>query len=271
VNLVHHFLLSKLNRRLRYRPEGTVDSITSAPRTPVHRADDKLAGGQCVMSEVAVLLLDNDRLFRDGIREVLSGANGIRIIGEADDEGGAVRLARDRHPDIVLLRLDTSAALSDVAIRQVMRAFPPARLVVFVGEEAWTVRRLVTLGVSACLARRSSTHELVSVLHTVAYDADRVVLSVPRNTLRWLDGRDGPLSRRESELLALAAEGAGNSQIAEKLFLSVSTVKRHFSNIYAKLHVSSRGEAVNVALRSGLITYRGHPATWFEHVRELQD
>jgi len=223
------------------------------------------------MSEVAVLLLDDDRLFRAGIREILNGADGIRIVGEAEDAGGAVRLAQDRPPDVVLLGLDTSAAWSDGAIRQVTRTFPAARLVVFVGEAAWTVRRLMALGVSACLARRSSTHELVSVLHTVAHDADRVVLSVPRDTLRWLDGRDGLLSRRESELLVLAAGGAGNSQIAEKLFLSVSTVKRHFSNIYAKLQVSSRAEAVNLAQRSGLIICRGHPATWCEPVRELQD
>ncbi|WP_221349935.1 response regulator transcription factor [Streptomyces beigongshangae] len=223
------------------------------------------------MSEVAVLLLDDDRLFREGIREVLNGAGGIRIVGEADDEGGAARLARDGCPDVVLLGPDTSAALSDRAIRQVMGTFPAARLVVFVGEEAWTVRRLMALGVSACLARRSSAHELASVLRTVAYDADRVVLSVPRGTLRWLEGRDGLLSRRESELLALAADGAGNARIAEKLFLSVGTVKRHFSNIYAKLHVSSRAEAVNVALRSGLITCRSRPVTWFEHVREFQD
>lgn len=208
---------------------------------------------------IAVLLVDDHALFREGLAEILAADEGVRVVGEAEDGWGAIKLAQAIRPDVVLLDVEMPGVGAEEAIGPILRASPSSKVVILtMHDEAHLVRSLLELGASGYVVKSATREELLAAVRTVDRDADRVVVSVGRETLRKLHGRDANLlSRRESEVLSLVARDMTNDQIASRLYISLGTVKRHLTNIYAKLEVSSRREAVEKALSEGLITQRG--------------
>ena len=140
-----------------------------------------------------------------------------------------------------------------------MRSFPEAPRVVIVTmlEEPRYVRDLVEAGASAYLLKSSSAEHLVAAVRAGVLDpgGGNVVVGMPRAMLRdTKEGADGGLSAREMEVLLLAARGIPNRRIAALLHVSDRTVKRHLANIYPRMGVSSRGEALREALAREWIT-----------------
>ncbi len=124
-------------------------------------------------------------------------------------------------------------------------------------DEPRLVRKLLTLGAHGYVVKSATREELIAAVRGVHRAENRVVLSVSRSTANRLEGaQESVLSSRELEVLLLAARAMSNSQIASHLHISEGTVKRHLTNIYAKLGVSSRVDAAKEALTSGLISYR---------------
>jgi DNA-binding NarL/FixJ family response regulator len=124
-------------------------------------------------------------------------------------------------------------------------------------EDPTYLRTFLELGVSAYLVKSVSAEELVGVIRAAVFDpkGKNVVVGMPQEMIeRAQSGSDGVLSAREMEILALAARGLSNREIASSLTLSEATIKRHLANAYPKMRVSSRGEAVRSALREGWIT-----------------
>jgi DNA-binding NarL/FixJ family response regulator len=140
-----------------------------------------------------------------------------------------------------------------------MRALsPPPRVVICtMTEDPRYLREMLKLGVSAYVHKSSSTAELINVIHTAVLSPEdrNVVVAMPRSALEESqDGAGDVLTKREMEVLLLAAQGSSNRQIASSLNLSEKTVKRHLANIYEKMGVHSRGEAVRVALQEQWFT-----------------
>jgi DNA-binding NarL/FixJ family response regulator len=119
------------------------------------------------------------------------------------------------------------------------------------------VRELMNLGASAYLIKSASIEHLIGAVRAAVFDpkGKNVIVGMPREMLEEAkDGTGGVLSARETEILLLAARGLSNRQMAGSLRLSESTVKRHLANIYPKMGVHSRGEAIREALSEGWIT-----------------
>jgi DNA-binding NarL/FixJ family response regulator len=140
-----------------------------------------------------------------------------------------------------------------------MRDISPAPKVVIVTmfEEPRYVRELMNLGASAYLVKSASIEHLIGAVRAAVFDpkGENVVVGMPREMLEEAqDGSGGILSTREMEVLLLAARGHANHQMANSLRLSEGTVKRHLANIYSKIGVGSRGEAVRKALTEEWIT-----------------
>jgi DNA-binding NarL/FixJ family response regulator len=115
----------------------------------------------------------------------------------------------------------------------------------------------LALGAHAYIVKNATREELVAAVRTVHRVENRVVLSVSRDTAERLEGSEKEaLTGRELEVLLLVARAMSNSQIAAYLHIWEGTVKRHLTNIYAKLGVSSRSDAAKKALTSGLMTFR---------------
>lgn len=207
---------------------------------------------------IRVLLVDDHALFREGVLEIFAVENDMRVVGEAENGVEAIALAEREKPDVVLLDVEMPVLGAEGAIEGILRVSPSSKvLVLTMYDEPRLVRKLLGLGAHAYIVKNATREELVAAVRTVHRVEDRVVLSVSRTTADRLEGSErGTLSGRELEVLLLTVRAMSNSQIAAYLHISEGTVKRHLTNIYAKLGVSSRADAAQKALTSGLITFR---------------
>ncbi len=210
---------------------------------------------------VRVLLADDHAMVRQGMAEMLSTDESVEVVGEAADGREAVALAKETSPDVVILDVEMPVMGGQAALGRLLALSPPPRVVIVtVFAEQRLVRELLDMGASAYLSKNAPMGDLINTVRSVAdgEDEGNVILYLPRETLEGRDEarpEDG-LSRRQIEVLLRAARGEASRQIAAALHLSEGTVKRHLSNIYEKLGVSSRGEATSKALAEGWISSR---------------
>jgi DNA-binding NarL/FixJ family response regulator len=208
-----------------------------------------------------VLLADDHSLVRQGMAEMLSTDPGMEVVAEAEDGREAVDLARKHRPDAVVLDVEMPVMSGQVALRKLLDLRPPPKVVIVtVFADESHVRELLALGASAYLSKNASMRDLISTVRSVAIEEregqneDDVILFVPRTAFDKDAPEGSSLSGREAEVLMLAARALSNREIAESLHLSETTVKRHLSNVYKKLGVSTRAEAARKALSEGWIS-----------------
>ena len=207
---------------------------------------------------VRVLLADDHTLFREGLAGLLSSQGDLEVVAQVPNDGRALALAREERPDVVVMEVQMPFEKAKESLAGMRGISPPPKVVlVTMFEEPRYVKELMALGASAYLVKSASVGHLVGAIRAAVFDPDgeNVVVAMPREMLR--EGRSGGvLSPRETEILLFAARGLSNRQIADSLHLSAATVKRHLANIYLKMGVGSRGEALRKALSEGWITIR---------------
>ena len=190
---------------------------------------------------------------------MLSADAGMEVVGEAENGREAVALAERLEPDVAILDVEMPVMGAQAALKKILALpRPPKVVIVTVFADTRLVQELLALGASAYLSKGASMQTLLDTVRSVARggDEENVIVSVPRETMHRTEEGDpgGELTRREREVLLLVARGLGNERIGENLHLSTTTVKRHLSNIYEKLGVHSRGEAVGRAVSEGWIS-----------------
>jgi DNA-binding NarL/FixJ family response regulator len=203
--------------------------------------------GRSASGPIRVLIADDHAMFRQGVREMLSTDEGIEVVGEAENGQEAVALAEKLDPDVVLLDVEMPLMGVRQAMERMLGNRPAPRVVIItMHDEPRLVRELIGLGASAYLVKSATMEELHRAVHAAANSPtgpEGAVMVVPPQIFRDPAEADG-LSERELEVLLLVVRGMSNQQIADSLYLSVATVKRHVANVYQKIGVSSRGEAV---------------------------
>lgn len=216
-----------------------------------------------------LLLADDHRIVREGLRWMLSGEPDIEIVGEVGD-GGQLFDALDRdRVDVVLLDL-RMPGLSGLEVLQRLtrceRSTPgPAVVILSMHEEPSVVRRAIELGAAGYLLKSSTRDQLLTALRHVAAGHCYVQAEVTGPLLDQVAGRRPPetvptLTERELDVLELVAAGHANKQIAARLGLSEDTVKSHLKAAFAHLGARNRTEAVMTASRLELIgPGRGSP------------
>ena len=205
-----------------------------------------------------VLLADDHTMFREGLAGLLSSYGGLEVVGETTNDQGAVVLARQTKPDVVIMQVQMPFERAREALER-MRAVEPTPRVIIVTmfEDPAFVRDLLRLGATGYVLKSSSSRYLIATVRAAAFDpkARNVVVGMPRELLEEAEGgAEGVISARELEILLLAARGLSNRQIATRVHIAEGTVKRHLSNVYHKMEVNSRGEAVRQALLNEWIT-----------------
>ena len=211
--------------------------------------------GKLADTKIRVLLADDHAMFRQGVREMLSTDERIEVVGEAENGREVVDLAHRLEPDVVLLDIEMPVMGARESMERMLDITPSPRVVIVtMHDDPRMVRELIGLGASAYLVKSATIEELHTAVHNAASSPPGDVV-IPPNTLRNQARTDG-ISERELEVLLMVARGMSNQQIAVSLYLSEATVKRHLANVYPKIGVSSRGEAVRIALSKGWISPR---------------
>jgi DNA-binding NarL/FixJ family response regulator len=208
-----------------------------------------------------VLVADDHPLYRDGIVAALAAIGTAEVVGTAADGEEAVARALELRPDVVLMDLSMPGVNGVEATRRITAECPEvAVLVLTMLEGDDSVLSAVKAGARGYLVKGADRAEIASALDAVSRGqavfgsgvAERMLGRLTDPPRRGASAVFPQLTEREVEILDLLAEGLGNAAIARTLFLSEKTVRNHVSNVFAKLHVSGRAEAVARARDAGL-------------------
>lgn len=210
---------------------------------------------------ITLLLAEDHALVREGTRRLLEAEADLRVVAEAGDGAAAVALAIQHRPDVAILDIAMPIMNGIEATRQIKLALPQvAVLALTAHDDDQYVLKLLDVGAAGFLLKDVGGRELVEAVRAVHRGEPVLNPVIAARALRRAVSLQNqppttaPLSEREMDVLREAARGLPNKDIARRLGLSVRTVHTHLGNIFAKLGVGSRTEAVLLALRRGWVT-----------------
>lgn len=212
------------------------------------------------MDPIKVLIVDDQTMFSESLSEILNSEPGIEVTERASTAAEAESIV-DRHPiDVVLMDFKLPDKNGSAATASIKERHPEVQVVLITGyPDEDILLSALEAGASGFISKSQATSEAVSALRR-AHEGDTVIdpttLAKLLPKLRYRSKEEGlspELTRREVEVLKLLAEGTSNREIAEKLHLSIHTVRKHVQNISTKLEAHSKLEAVSKAIRLGII------------------
>jgi NarL family two-component system response regulator LiaR len=207
---------------------------------------------------IRVMIVDDHGMVRRGLMAYLKNMPDLEVVGEARDGQEAVHVCDQAHPDVILMDLIMPELGGVAATRIIRERFPEVQVIALTSfQEKELVQDALQAGAISYLLKNVSGEDLAEAIRaayagwsTLAPEAVQVLVQPPQagDSL----GRD--LTCREREVLTWLVKGLTNAEIAKQLCVSRSTIKVHVSNILAKFNVSSRGEAIALAVRHKLVT-----------------
>jgi DNA-binding NarL/FixJ family response regulator len=214
---------------------------------------------------IRVLLCDDQALVRSGFRMILDARDDLEVVGEAEDGVQAIALARKLDPDVILMDVRMPELDGVEATRRLIANGSRARVLILTTFDLDEyVYEAIRAGASGFLLKDVQPSQLVDAIRVVAAGEALLAPSITRRLLdRFADtlpnatgapplGLDS-LTERELEVLKLLAQGLSNAELAERLFLSETTVKSHISSVLRKLNLRDRVQAVVLAYEAGLV------------------
>lgn len=211
------------------------------------------------MAAIRIVLAEDHIVVREATVEVLDHQPDMQVVGQAGNGEEAVALVCDLQPEVVIMDIAMPRLNGLEATRQILRECPHCRVLALTAheEEAYVIQ-LLQAGAAGYLPKTVGLDDLLAAIRAVARGESVLPPSVATVVVRHIAGRPGevqvePLTERELQVLRLAARGLTNYDIAQRLYISVRTVESHLSNVYGKLGVGSRTEAVVYAMRQGWI------------------
>src|SRR3712207_1477979 len=209
-----------------------------------------------------VVLVDDHPIYRQGLAALLGSLGGVTVVGTAGDGGEAVDVARAEQPDVVVMDVQMPNLDGIEATRQIVAESPHIGVVVLtMSEDDETVFQAMRAGARGYLLKGAGQDEILRAIRSV--DSGEAVFgaAIARRVAEFFAGGQSAapthyafpqLTSREREILELLAAGRSNPQIATTLYLSPKTVRNNVSNIFTKLQVADRAEAIIRARNAGL-------------------
>lgn len=217
------------------------------------------------MTPIKLMIADDHRLFREGIKALLAVTDDIQIVGEAEDGESALKKCLELQPDVILMDINMPGLNGIRATGHILEKQPATRIIMLTMlEDDASVFHAMRAGARGYLLKGADPQEVLSVIRAVA---DGQALFGPAIAARLMHyfkelsakpavsqaGIPFPeLTEREMDVLRLIAQGLNNQEIAQKLFLSPKTVRNHITNIFSKLQVADRAQAIVRAREAGL-------------------
>ncbi len=210
---------------------------------------------------LTVFLVDDHTMMREGTRRLLEEDSSLQVIGEAQDGKEAIELCQEVHPQVVVLDISMKGMHGfGVASALLSAPQPPAILVLTAYDQVAYVRAMLKLGAKGYWLKSARGSDIRQAVHDVAEGRQsfspeiRNLLEDDKNTIPVFVE---PLTMRELEVLHLIVQGVRNSEIAQRLVISIKTVETHLTSLYGKLGVQSRAEVIALAQRQGLLLEEG--------------
>src|SRR5437773_1953572 len=212
------------------------------------------------MEPIRVLIADDHPFFRDGLRVLIDAAPDTTLVGDATTGDEAVALAATVQPDVILMDLKMPGLNGIEATRQIVGASPHIGvLVVTMYEDDDSVFAAMRAGARGYLLKGADKEEMLLAIRAVARGEAIFGPAIARRLMQYFSAPPPAvaaalfpdLTDREREILALIAQASNNQQIADRLFLSLKTVRNYVSNIYSKLQVADRAQAIVRAREAG--------------------
>ncbi|NLC08017.1 MAG: response regulator transcription factor [Syntrophomonadaceae bacterium] len=227
------------------------------------RGEDKLAGkGIKAHDEIRVCIVDDHALVRQGLARVLELEPRIQVVGEAGDGLGAISLANELRPDVILMDINMPGTDGIEASRIINRDHPNTRIIALTVYDDDRVFEVIRAGVSAYILKDVEAEELIRAIIDVHEGRSIIHPRVTGKVLgefTRLSNSEGDgshldrLTQREREVLELIAKGEANREIANRLYISEKTVKNHITSILRKLNVHDRTQAAIYAIKCKLV------------------
>lgn len=212
-----------------------------------------------------VLVADDHQMLRQAVRRALEDS-GLTVVGEAADGGEAVDLAQALAPDVILMDVSMPVLDGIEATRRISATSSTARILVLTMHDEDALRaRAIRAGAAGFLTKDCELREVVDAVRVVASGEMLVSADIAQAMLAQFPEEpvanevvetNGPLTRREKEVLQAVADGRSTTEIGRELFISVKTVKNHLASIYAKLDARDRTQAVISGMRLGIVSLR---------------
>jgi NarL family two-component system response regulator LiaR len=217
-----------------------------------------------VMEKIRILLADDHVVVRQGTRELLEREEDLEVVAEAGDGEEAVQLAASQRPDVAIMDISMPKLNGIEATKQIKAIHPATAVLVLTAyDDDQYIFALLEAGAAGYLLKNVRAEELVDAVRAVHVGESVLHPAIARKVInrfaRPKEERDADiaveqLTERELEVLKLAAKGMTNREIAQELVISVRTVQVHLTNVFGKIGVGSRTEAVLYGLREGWLT-----------------
>lgn len=216
-----------------------------------------------IQEKIRIVIVDDHPLVREGLRKVLELEQDLLVVDEAGDGQGAINMTRNLKPNVVLMDINMPGTNGIEATRVIKREFPSIGIIALtIHDEEEYVLELVRAGVSGYVLKDIPPSKLIETIKTVARGhsvidpsiTNKVLGEISRLSRRRRVREDWEtLTDREMDVLKLMAQGCSNKEIAKSLTISEKTVKNHITNIFRKLQVDDRTQAVLFAIKHHLV------------------
>jgi len=214
---------------------------------------------------IRILIVDDHRLLRAGLKTLLNSDPNLEVVGEATSGDEVFQVVQETHPDVVLMDMGMQGMDGLEATRQLVQNFPGIRvLIMTMYEDSALVKECIRAGATGYIIKRAAESELIDAIYAVWRDMIYIhpsmmqsLISPSQKSGSQVSKKIEPLTVREIEILRLIVKGYTNRQIGSALNISIRTVETHRSNVMEKLNLHSRVELVRYATEQGLLEEPG--------------
>ena len=204
---------------------------------------------------VRIVLVEDDETIRNGYAYLLNNQEGFKVVKTYSSAESAIKNIADDAADIFLLDISLTGMSGIDAMDEIKAKAPKAHIIMLtVYEDSEMIFKALAKGASGYLTKNSPTKRTVDAIKEVLNGGGPMSPNVARLVIgSFQKNKNSPLSKRETEILEQIATGKSGTKIAKELFIDSETVKSHIKNIYAKLNVNSKAEAIKTARENKLI------------------